>query len=569
MNLFSGVSDSKSTEKLMPFIILLFYIYLARLFILVDKGSVPFFLDYLSFKYHANGLATLTADIISYSALVAALLLFYISKNAFIRYGSYVLTFLTLSLHLGYKSINMYGYGFTEASNLLAEYRFAGDALTTFLPQYLWQLFYSFSVTVLIVLLCLLIRRRVSVFLPAAIIVLPLLYIIFGGNFLLIEQKVFPVVYKVPVITLDAYSQKLYVGPRKAPFIEPAKKKTPSKIFLIVDESIRGDMLGINGSSANTTPFLRTAEKRIFNYGISSSATNCSGETNLVLRSGIRLDQLPDTEYASLKNPDILQYAKAAGYTTYYIDGQNRRSKHHNFMSNHDFSNIDRYYQIKKMYRGIEMYEIDYKIVDMIGEIMKKDEPSFVYVLKAGAHFSYELNYPPGNRVFIPTMDEADMWWSRGTQHILNSYSNAILWTVDGFFKKFLTLTKDHDAWTLYTSDHGQSFSKKYTHCATIDPPSEQANVPIIIISPTTDSDLKDELDAYYASNKNRLTHYELFPSILYLMGYEKEKINKIYGRTVFEKISRHPEQRKFVSGNMFGNGIFEKNTFHSASGTN
>jgi hypothetical protein len=167
-NLYTSISDSKKTEKLTPFIILLLYVYLFRLFILVDISTFPLFLDHLSFRYNVEGPAYLIADVAAYAALIAGLLMFYISRSAFVRCGFYIATFLTLSLHLGYKEVNMYGYGVTEASNLLAEYRFAGDALTAFLPEYLWQLIYSFGVTAFIAVASLLIKRRVSAWLPSA-----------------------------------------------------------------------------------------------------------------------------------------------------------------------------------------------------------------------------------------------------------------------------------------------------------------------------------------------------------------------------------------------------------------
>ena len=60
------------------------------------------------------------------------------------------------------------------------------------------------------------------------------------------------------------------------------------KIVLIVDESIRADILGINGYPAATTPWLRTIDSGIVNFGLAASASNCSDYSNLMLRTGIR-----------------------------------------------------------------------------------------------------------------------------------------------------------------------------------------------------------------------------------------------------------------------------------------
>ncbi|RTZ96621.1 MAG: hypothetical protein DSY90_09945 [Deltaproteobacteria bacterium] len=85
-------------------------------------------------------------------------------------------------------------------------------------------------------------------------------------------------------------------------------------IVYIVDESVRGDFLGINGHEKATTPYLKTVGKNIFNFGISSSIANCSEATRLALRSGLRRDQIPDFDYQALKQPTIWQYAKKGGF---------------------------------------------------------------------------------------------------------------------------------------------------------------------------------------------------------------------------------------------------------------
>src|SRR5262249_57762217 len=53
-----------------------------------------------------------------------------------------------------------------------------------------------------------------------------------------------------------------------------ALRPTFKKIIMIVDESVRGDYLGINDPKYDNTPALRSARDIVANYGVGISATN-------------------------------------------------------------------------------------------------------------------------------------------------------------------------------------------------------------------------------------------------------------------------------------------------------
>src|SRR5262249_18224535 len=48
-----------------------------------------------------------------------------------------------------------------------------------------------------------------------------------------------------------------------------------NKIVMIMDESVRGDYLSLNGAVYNTTPFLKATD-HLVNFGVASSGANCS-----------------------------------------------------------------------------------------------------------------------------------------------------------------------------------------------------------------------------------------------------------------------------------------------------
>jgi glucan phosphoethanolaminetransferase (alkaline phosphatase superfamily) len=95
-----------------------------------------------------------------------------------------------------------------------------------------------------------------------------------------------------------------------------------NNIVLIIDESIRGDHLSVNGYHRPTTPYLEQLSEQgyIHNWGLAASAASCSLMSNSVIVTGLL--SLPDRENRRFQNPIIFQYAKAMGYKTYHYDAQ-------------------------------------------------------------------------------------------------------------------------------------------------------------------------------------------------------------------------------------------------------
>ena len=126
----------------------------------------------------------------------------------------------------------------------------------------------------------------------------------------------------------------LYAGPRLPVPVElvPREKSDADVVILIVDESMTADFLGINGFDRPTTPYLASTASQYVNLGTASSGGNKSATSNMILRSGLRVDQVPDGAQLSLRCPNIFQYARKAGYWTAYIDAQSSAHKFSNYM---------------------------------------------------------------------------------------------------------------------------------------------------------------------------------------------------------------------------------------------
>jgi hypothetical protein len=78
----------------------------------------------------------------------------------------------------------------------------------------------------------------------------------------------------------------------------------------------------------------------------------------------------------------------------------------------------------------------------------------------------------------------------------------------------------------------------------------------LVLLSETSAANLGKGRILSMMENKNRLSHFQVFPSLLYFMGYEEEEIN---GKSVFTIFDRVPERRYFFSGDLFGQHLEEK----------
>ena len=83
----------------------------------------------------------------------------------------------------------------------------------------------------------------------------------------------YPSFFRVPSMLAFAGLSSVYDGERSEVTYSGSLDAQVEKIVLIVDESIRADILEINGYKKNTTPFLHSLETGIVNYGLAVSSS--------------------------------------------------------------------------------------------------------------------------------------------------------------------------------------------------------------------------------------------------------------------------------------------------------
>ncbi|MGL6247113.1 sulfatase-like hydrolase/transferase [Pseudomonas sp.] len=351
-----------------------------------------------------------------------------------------------------------------------------------------------------------------------------------------------PIMY-TPLAYLNLFTYEALhntVGPRESVSLARNDSSPGHDIVLIIDESISGNYLDINA------PFgvhSNLKEPRpgvaIFNYGYAASIANCSADTNITLRyGGTRADYMR----INSTMPSIWQYAKKAGLRTVYIDAQRTGGNLQNLMNEAEKKDIDEFVQFDQT----SVRDRDMAAAAKLIELLNDGKPELVVINKVGAHFPVHDKYPDAFMAYRPTLPRGqfveiadtgtrDGFNGQPDDWVLyrNAYKNTLLWNVGEFFSRVFAQADMSNALLIYTSDHGQDLHERgnpglNTHCGG-DPVEEEGLVPLVVIQ----GDQLRSLDWQKAlsANKDRSSHYNIFPTLLQLMGYDLAGIESVYGK--------------------------------------
>jgi hypothetical protein len=476
----------------------------------------------------------------SVCGLVVCLLL----RSVWLRSVSVALVFALLLFGIGFHAVFRSNIQLTDLDVLWSGQNFIADALITYSTAYLRSIGWALAAGLGLLLLPSVVALR---FPPRALVV-PFSALLACALVLYETAGVFafvPTPYALPILLGFSLTDPSYKGPRDTLTLRSTQPGLAKHFVLLMDESIRGDMLSINGHARETTPYLSSLGGDIINVGIASSASNCSEYAHLIVRTGLGPGEIPDVDRRSLRKPDLVQFARNAGFRTYFLDGQWRQGKLHSFMRRADLDHLDGFFQTE----GVECSTSgDCEVLEKIVQIMTSNVRSFTYAVKRGVHVHYESSYPPGQRMFQPTLGAYEPMQDR--ERALNSYSNGIRWNVDRFFQALLPRIAGQDYIILYTSDHGQHILETpspLTHCQVDAPAAVQANVPMVVMAGRRET--RAMLARMLRDRRDRTSHFEIFPTLLVLFGYRKEYVNREFGATLFDATG----PRRFYSGDVFG----------------
>lgn len=308
-------------------------------------------------------------------------------------------------------------------------------------------------------------------------------------------------------------------------------------VVLVVDESVRADFL-----RADVVPFLWAQGQRFADYGYAVSGNNCSLFSNLILRFGGIPERLPESISSQ---PSIWSFAHAAGYATVYIDGQKTGGRLQNGMTVFEKAEIDVFLQPDHIARQ----QRDRYIARRLREMLAAENRQFIYVNKKGTHFPYVRNYPPEAALDQPDMDPRESI-GESRERLLRSYRNSLRWNVDGFFRELLD-SELADTLLIYTSDHGQNLMDRgvMTQCNSSDPHFFEGLVPLRILS--GDPIVFARFQRAASANRDRATHFEIFPTLLEAFGFEPAEVRARYGPGLLAPLA--DRERRFSYGPVAG----------------
>jgi glucan phosphoethanolaminetransferase (alkaline phosphatase superfamily) len=299
------------------------------------------------------------------------------------------------------------------------------------------------------------------------------------------------------------------------------------------------DPEGVRSGLAEARPGIAVA-----NFGYAAAITNCSVGTNLTLRYG---GTRADYQRINATMPSIWAYARRAGLRTVYIDTQRTGGALHNLMDQEEAGEIETLVQFDR----VPVRDRDMAAADRLATLIENDRAEFILVNKVGAHFPVHDKFPDQYMRYRPALPRGmfehitdtgrrDNFAARAEdwRRYRNAYRNTLLWNVGGFFDRLLARTDLSDAVVIYTSDHGQDLHERgqpgaTTHCSSR-PVDAEGLVPLAIVE--NEAGRAADWSRNLAANRNRSSHYNIFPTLLALMGYDPVAVRPIYGPSLAER---------------------------------
>jgi glucan phosphoethanolaminetransferase (alkaline phosphatase superfamily) len=352
-----------------------------------------------------------------------------------------------------------------------------------------------------------------------------------------------------------------YQGPREELPTFHASQRPHDSIIYVIDESVRGSNLSLNGYPRATTPFLQSLETRglLKNLGICVAAGTFSYISNAYLMTGH--NAFPDDGFRTDRNPTLFDYAKKMGYETIYIDVDNGYlSSLVKAAGDGPVRSLDRWMtdrSFKERHVDLEATK-DLGIARFISRLLNERGGYFIVVNKKGLHFQYRNRYPDdeASTIWKPVMAESEAIdpGAAGREKLVNTYDNGIRFQVDEFFRVLVSETTNRNYGILYTSDHGQTLAEHgqvYTH---MKPDEVIVDVPEFLVSGERYSQ-KGLLAGIPPGI--RVSHLNNFATLLDLMGVPNSLRVRPYDKSIFSLTAEDNRERTYMSGSLHGSGDY------------
>ena len=457
---------------------------------------------------------------------------------------------------------------FMTATDLFLGMSVGGDHRTEAISSFFQPLVFLYAFPHILVLSALILVPPVSDFRKAlALSLLPVLYLLASNYalFLYVPERSFHLNPLTSLFrsTLHHEFENLseYQGPRDDLPTFHATQRPLDSIIYVIDESVRGSNLSLNGYLRATTPFLQSLETRghLKNLGICVAAGTFSHISNAYLITGH--NAFPDDAFRTARNPTLFDYAKKMGYETIYIDIDNGYlSSLVKAAGDGPVRSLDRWMtdpSFEERHVNLETTK-DLGVTRFLSRLLNERGGYFVVVNKKGLHFHYRNRYPDdrASTIWKPVMEasEAIDLSATGREKLVNTYDNGIRFQVDEFFRVFVSETTNQNYVILYTSDHGQTLAEHgqvYTH---MKPDKVIVDVPEFLVS--GERYRKKGLLAGIPPGV-RVSHLNNFATLLDLMGVPLSLRVRPYDKSIFSLTAEDNRVRTYMSGSLHGSGDY------------
>lgn len=333
---------------------------------------------------------------------------------------------------------------------------------------------------------------------------------------LLLPSPSFLPAFVQPLVAIVDVATHGQPEPARAPIVAvPARPPRATQIVLVVDESIRGDLLSLARPETRTTPWLEAHRTSFVDLGVAAATANCSAIAHAALLTGLLPGDLPDTRGEIRRRPTLFGAAARAGLRTVLVDAQASATAPTLALGADDLVQLSASRIVRAERPALASAGRDGALADIVVD-ETAGPPTFVYAIKRGAHYPYDDAVPPEHRT--RTTDEAHALGFQGAGEAeVARYLDALAFSVDGFLARLLPRLEGRDVLLFYTSDHGESLLENghtRTHCSEGRAPAEQGRVPLLVWASGQAASVLAELRA------TRPSAFRLHPTLLRVLGF-------------------------------------------------
>ena len=312
-------------------------------------------------------------------------------------------------------------------------------------------------------------------------------------------------------------------------FIYKPKTSNPITVVMVIGESLRGDVLELNGYKhfANTPLLQKIPNLVSFKYATSSGSETQSTIPNMLTRSynsGNSKSVSAETTFISV--------FRRLGFKTAWIGAQSSFSANDIYVSSIPLE--AEYIVTRKEIMG---YNGRHNIYDgdMLPIIKKyieqnKNYNKLIIVHMIGSHWRLDHRYPSGFGAFYPICRNASPT-SCSKSELENSYHNTVLYT-DTFLYSLITMLEKDLAFLLFSSDHGSQITENHFEDSEdrIENGTDPDMISIAMMIWSSAKFLQEHENSYREQMAKRdsenVSHNNIFHSILGCIGIESTAIN-------------------------------------------